>query len=509
MRIACVRVPHFHAAAHERCEPSLRERPLVVVEGRLPSTRVIDANPAAWDHGIRAGIPYAEAVARCPSSVVRERSSVRVEAARQALLDAAWSVSPRVEDGTIGPSADAVDPSTGLVYVELGGLERLFGDETSIAHRVLRATRAVGLPATVGVAGSRTAARLAAAHATRSTIVPPGEDRAWLAAVPVTALCILPPLVDTLRTWGITTLGELAALPRDGVSGRLGPAGLDAHDRARGEDREPFRPYTPPPFWDEAQGVDWEITSWAELSAVLGSVLERLCARLEVVHLAADTLDVRLELASGGHDTRPVSLAAPSTDVKSMLALIGLDLETLPPAAPVVAVSVSAGTVRPEAAQGVLWRLPSPGLRDVAATLARLTVLVGREAVGSPRLEDSHRRDAFRMEGFSSDPGVTLATSPLSSTAPLGFRRLRPPRPIDVESADDGAPMRLTLRDQAGGVSTLEIAVSAGPWRLSGDWWDVGGWARDEWDAVLTDGMLCRLVHDRLAKAWYIDGAYD
>jgi protein ImuB len=51
--------------------------------------------------------------------------------------------------------------------------------------------------------------------------------------------------------------------------------------------------------------------------------------------------------------------------------------------------------------------------------------------------------------------------------------------------------------------------ASAGPWRGSGEWWDHQAWARDEWDVVLGDGVLCRLVRDRLAGHWYLDGFYD
>src|SRR2546430_13965193 len=61
----------------------------------------------------------------------------------------------------------------------------------------------------------------------------------------------------------------------------------------------------------------------------------RLCARLVAASLAADALDVRLELASGGHHARAVALAVPMCEVKPMLALLTLDLEAHPPAAAV------------------------------------------------------------------------------------------------------------------------------------------------------------------------------
>ena len=40
------------------------------------------------------------------------------------------------------------------------------------------------------------------------------------------------------------------------------------------------------------------------------------------------------------------------------------------------------------------------------------------------------------------------------------------------------------------------VVGCAGPWRVSGEWWDAGAWARDEWDVALSDGAVCRLARD-------------
>src|SRR2546422_3295871 len=47
-------------------------------------------------------------------------------------------------------------------------------------------------------------------------------------------------------------------------------------------------------------GLEWGIDSLGVLALVLETVLERLCQRLAAVALAADALEVRLGLASGG-----------------------------------------------------------------------------------------------------------------------------------------------------------------------------------------------------------------
>jgi protein ImuB len=87
--------------------------------------------------------------------------------------------------------------------------------------------------------------------------------------------------------------------------------------------------------------------------------------------------------------------------------------------------------------------------------------------------------------------------------AVLAERRLRPPRPIEVE-CDADAPRAVRWN----GVR-YEVTGCAGPWRRSGEWWDVHGWARDEWDVALDDGTVCRVAHDRRRGGWLLDAVYD
>jgi protein ImuB len=491
--LACLRVPWFAAAAVVRGEPGLAEHPLAIVRGTPPAARVVEASAAARERGVVPGMSEAQARARCAGLIRRPESEVTQGSAQQALLGAALGVSPRVEDG--GP---------GIVYVELAGLERLFGAAAALGERLVRAAGAVGLDARVGIASTRIAARVASYGPTRVTVVPAAEERAVLAAAPLEVLALPPDLLATLGRWGIHDLGGLAALPRSGLATRLGPRGLAAQDLARGVDREPFRPWTPPPFWEEARDLDWEVTDLPTLMEVVRGVVERLTARLAAAHLGADAVELGLGLTSGARVERAIALAHPTRDPEVVLALVRRELEARPPAAPVVEVAVSARPVRPRPGQAALGQPPAPLERDLTALLGRLVRLVGRERVGSPVVEDSHRPDAIHLAPFvppdgapAVDPGAPAADGALV------LRRLRPPRPVQVLGRA-GGPARLTW----GGRLTA-ITAWAGPWRLSGGWWDTEGWAREEWDALLADGTLCRLAYDQVASAWLLDGIYD
>ena len=497
---ACVLVPFFATAAVERVDPALRDRPLAVVTGAAPAARVVEANPAARAFGVRPAMTESEARTRCPDLSSRALPDGVRAAACQALLDAALAVSPRVEDA--GP---------GVVHVDASGLERLVGDATAVGRRLLREARAVGLTATVGLAESRAAARVAARLGPAVSVIPAAGERAAVAAAPVSLLDPDPALAATLARWGIRTVGELAALPRDGLGGRLGAPGLRLHDLAWGLDREPFRTYTPPAFYQEAQGLDWEIDTLDALTRVVTPVLERLTARLTAGHLAADVLDVDLRLTSGQHHQRRVPLAHPLVDARAMATLLALDLEAHPPGAAVIAVAVTAHPVRAVPGQGGLWQPTMPALRELAAVVTRLAALVGAGNVGAPQVTDSHRPDAASMAAFALDsdhgpdshpgPGHT-SPEPSPGHGVLTLRKLRPPRGVDVEF--DERPLAMQWNG-----ARYRIDASAGPWRLSGEWWDVDGWARDEWDVALADGTLCRIAHDLRSGAWTLDSVYD
>lgn len=539
-RVACVLVPFFAAVAAERAEPGLRERAFAVVSGAPPVTRVVEASAAAREQGVAPGMAEAAARARCPALATRPLVPELEESAAQALLQACLAVSPRLEDA--GP---------GVVHVETGGLERLIGPDAAVGHRLARLVARVGLAARVAVADSRIAARVMARLASaRVTVVPPGGDRAALAAVPLDAVNLSAELGATLARWGISTLGELAALPRAGVAARLGPAGLRAHDLARGCDGEPFRAWTPPAFWEEALGLDWEIDTLPALAAALERVLARLTARLDAAHLAADALTIELGLASGGRHDQAVALAYPLHEPGPMLALLRLALEAHPPPAPITRIALRASAVAARAVPRTLWEPTGPAPRDLDAALARLVALAGPRNVGSPVVGDSHRPDAFALIPFVPPPGAMeargggggeAATSPggagnagsagnasgagnagsaggasgagntgSAGGAPLALRRLRPPRPVAVETDDtargEGRRPACVALDAD---PPRPVVACAGPWRVSGEWWDAQPWARDEWDVELAGGLVCRLARDRIAGRWYLDGVYD
>ena len=109
------------------------------------------------------------------------------------------------------------------------------------------------------------------------------------------------------------------------------------------------------------------------------------------------------------------------------------------------------------------------------------------------------------MGSFAPGPftgGLGDAEYPPAPPPPrIALRVFRPPRPAQV-SLREGIPVFV-------GAGRFRGAVldRAGPWRASGDWWDVG-WSREEWDVSLEAGVY-RIFRDLLQDTWFIEGELD
>ena len=394
MRLACLYVPDFALAALLRSHAELRGEAVAVADGVGPRASLLAVSAAAARHGVSAGLSAAQAVSIDTDLIVRPSSADALRAAQAALCDAAESFSPRVED--VGE---------GVVYLDLHGLGALYESESQIAGALARRAAALGVDASVGIAGSKVAACLAARNGGGVAVIPPGEEWSFLAPVPVGWLDPSPQLALTLQRWGIRSIGDLAALPANAVGARLGPEGTLLLHRARGEDEHPLLARAQPLHFEESAELDYGIDTVEPFLFVLRALLDRLAARLALRGFICGDLRLSLQLATRSRDERTIAVAAPSNDAKALLTLVRVHLETYPPAAAIEAFRVLALPERLRAAQLDLFRPNGPAPARLAVTLARLTAICGADRVGVPVVADSHRPDAYGVAGFQLNNG--------------------------------------------------------------------------------------------------------
>jgi protein ImuB len=512
-RIACISLPLFPLAARLRSEPELSREALVVVEGNGNAARVVAGNRLARAAGIKPGLTLPQARALCPKLVARCRDEECERAAQEALLEVSERFSPRVEDA-----------GEGTAFLDVNGIERHFRGESpelDLGRSLIAAAEAEGLPARVGIASSKLAARIAAGMPDSPVVVPAGQEAEILAPLPLTRLSPEVELAETLERWGVRSIGDFAKLPQARISSRLGSRGRDLHAMARGVDPQPLIPREPPPAFHEGMTLEWPLVSLEPFLFVGRAALERLSQRLEACGLACIRLELTLRLEPEGHQTRSIDLPAPSRDVKTLLTLVRLDLEARPPGAPVLGFTFAAQPDRPREAQLSLYGPAALSPDKLATTLARLFALLGPGRVGSPRVVDGHQPERFSLVEFTPPPPPEVRRAPRTGRGLLAVRVLRPPVALEVLTEE---PAPATPTDEAPPVEVRPVTteetekrpkiegavkVASGPWGLEDGWWSETPADRDYWDVELTAGGLYRLYRDRMTGEWFADGIYD
>jgi protein ImuB len=405
-----------------------------------------------------------------------------------ALLDLGRAFTPRVEA-----------PRPTPVLLDLHGLGRAWPTPEALGRALLDAARERALTVQVALAFSRVAALVLARAHEGVTVVPAGGEAAALAPLPLSLLDLDPGRADLFGRWGLRTFGDLAALPLSGLAQRLGEDGPRLVRLARGEDKAPLVATPLPAAFEMTLDLDWPVDGLEPLSFLLARVLEPLCSTLDARGRRAAAVELSLRLVDGSVHRRALRPALPSGDPRTWRTLLLLDLESHPPRDAVQALTVSAEPTPSRVVQFSLLDPAQPSPERLAETMARLVDWTASGRAGAPALLDTHRPGAFALGTFA--PG---AFSPSSSPAPAprtALRVFRPPLPARV-TLRAGAPAFVSAPGVRGAV-----AESAGPWRASGDWWDVA-WSREEWDVALEAGVY-RIYRDRLREAWFVEGELD
>jgi len=530
----CLYIPDFPAAALLRTADDItREQPVAVLDGNPPLVNVVSMNARAREAGLYAGMTKLQAEA-CAGIVLRQRSAAQEQMAHEALLDCAYTVSPRIE-------ATAKD----TVVVDISGLSHLFGSPEKIARMLTSRVESVGMEARVAVGPNPDVAVLAARGFTGLTVLEKHEVAQRLGHLPTDVLPTTPDVIETLERWGVRNLRALAVLPPVALTERLGQEGVRLQKLGRGEHVRPLVPAQESFHFEERFEFEDAVDLLEPLSFVLNRMLEQLCTRLHARALASNELKLELELEvnediqlwgesklgsrirtaalkaerrTPSAYSRTLRLPVPMLDARVFLKLLLLDLKAHPPEWPVKKISLTAEAIRPRSSQNAFFMPLTPQPERLEVTLARIRAVVGDTndadpRVGSPELLDAHRADAFVLNKFSpeSQPGKPVPQSANGTSTPLtALRIFRPPLPAKVE-LNDGTPTAVIANAQRGTVVAL-----AGPWRTSGEWWTEHAWSREEWDVALRlktakqeEFVLYRVFRDMTSSEWFVEASYD
>jgi protein ImuB len=443
-----------------------------------------------------------------------------------------------------------------LVGPELGrvdarGWERL-GGEKALGSVLLEALwqagmRGIGIGIGDVVVVADAAARLAKPG---PIIVPPAKGRDFLATLPLKCLPISEELQEAFRALGWRRIGQLAERERNELEARFGPAGLEIHRWACGEDDRAFHALPPPERREVSLEFERAPTMLEPLLFTLRHLLARLCSDL-TGGLCASEIRLRLNLEGSGSREATVILARPTQRESRLFDLCRAALERFEGegklTAPISGLALELRETAPaEARQGDLfrrdWRVGG-GWDDplgAAIALARLQARLGEEAVVTPAFRADHRPESRSVwmpvtpanlssgsgsantlpERYGSGSATALACATDSEAygssigaqvdacaadVPSTLQLLSDAAPIQVRTEEDRL---IELRDDRG---RHEIVAAEGPERLSGDWWK-DPYRREYFRVCTSAGELLWLFREYRPSGelrWWLHGWWD
>jgi protein ImuB len=464
-------LPQLPLEAFQRGLPS--PEPCAVAERQ----RLLVCDAKASARGLRTGMPVTAALALAPQLCVRERDAA---AETEALLGiAAWAM-----QCTPNVALDFPD----LVLLEVSGSLKLFGGLGEIEARLRQGLAAMGYSARLAAAPTARAASWFARAGKPCLIADAASLEGELSALPLSVLQYGEE--EALSSIGAGSIGDLLALPRDGLARRFGQGLLDALDQALGCLPDPRGAFVLPEKFRAAIELPAEATQ----AEALLFASQRLLAQLEGF-LAARAAGTRRLLLSLSHRAAPATrielgLVSACREAAHFVLLLRERLQQTALAEPVRAIVLEVQAIEP--LEHSNQNLFSDELREEGnwpRLIERLRSRLGAAAVHGIGLCADHRPERASAEA---EPGARQLA--------LDFN-LRPfwllERPQALE--ENGS-----IPCHHGPLKLL-----AGPERIESGWWDGADMARDYFIARAADEALLWVYRERSpAGAWYLHGIF-
>jgi nucleotidyltransferase/DNA polymerase involved in DNA repair len=354
--IVCLRLPYFSAEVVRRAAGISPETPLVVTR----SSRVVASSARAAQQHITPGITQRQAKAILPDAVYLPEDEARRRAAVSGVLDALATFTPMVEyqdnvqrGKRKQPPQPQDEAQSALFYADLETLnmteaQKLAPDMGNAVQRV------TGITVSLGSASRKYPAFVAAASAEpgQPAWIMPGEEATYLADMPIELLPLDNEQRRRLHLLGLTSMGQLAALPLQAMLTQFGKSGFLLHRLVQGLDHERVLPHRFEAVEHMLCEFDEPLTSRTTLEAVLESMAIELVSRLQAKASMGRSLTLTLYLENKTLQESQITLRRAVAGIAAMTRTLRQLLERLKiQHSGVVGIEVKVGQLLPLAGQ--------------------------------------------------------------------------------------------------------------------------------------------------------------
>lgn len=258
----------FFVSVEQALAPELKGKPVIV--GGQPDRRgvVASASYEARAFGVRSAMPLYQAYQLCPKAIFLQGNFSRYREASDRFMAILSDFSPCLEPGGLEEA-----------YLDITGCD-IYGSPHQIALTIKeRVKKELDLIASIGIASCKVVAKIASDLSKPNGLieVAAGQEKKFLAPLPIDKLPGVGPKTEqALKDIGITTIGQLAAMPPESAKRLLGSSGMMLYRHANGVDNRKLEPS------GEAKSISRETTFAQDAMDhhVLQAILRYLCERV-------------------------------------------------------------------------------------------------------------------------------------------------------------------------------------------------------------------------------------
>jgi len=295
----------FFPSVEELLNPALKGKPIIV--GGAPDSRgvVSSASYAARKYGVRSAMPTAQALRLCPHAILLHGHHRRYGEYSARVMQILREITPLVEPLSIDEA-----------FLDVTGCERLWGQPLEIGMLVRRRIRdEVGLSASVGIAANKLVAKIACGQAKPDglILVPPGDEAAFLAPLPVRELWGVGAVTaERLTAMGVETIGDLVAVGEDYLQRVLGDHGRGLYRAALGIDAASVVSGHRRQSISQERTFAQDVSDRCVLAKELLRMSEHVASSMRTANQVAQTVRIKLRDADFTTLTRQVRLDQPT-----------------------------------------------------------------------------------------------------------------------------------------------------------------------------------------------------
>lgn len=309
-KILHVDLDAFFCAVEEKYDPSLKNKPFAT--GGSPEGRgvVTSCSYAARKYGIHSAMPMIQALRLYPELIIVEshyRSYVEHSLQMMEILN---GLTPLVEQISIDEAfLDVTDLSSDSHQLASGLQMKIFSS--------------LRLPCSIGAASNKLIAKIAtnigkASHKGDSypmsiKVIPPGEEAAFLAPLPVKEMWgIGPKSAKQLNEAGFVNIGDIQKLSRQNLEKYFGRFADELIRRVNGIDERPVGDYEGVKSVSNEITFNHDISDEKELFAYLKLLSEKVGIRLRRKGLSGKTVRIKVRWPDFETHTRQITLKQPT-----------------------------------------------------------------------------------------------------------------------------------------------------------------------------------------------------